>query len=138
MTNKIKYFNIAREVSRLSDFSRVHIGCVVVYKKQILSVGYNQSKTHTLQAIYNKYRDMKSDKPINHLAHAEIIALSHIKYRNIDWGKVKIYTYRDHKTTGELMIAKPCLACMEYIKRLGIRHIYYTDKNAYSYSHLIS
>jgi deoxycytidylate deaminase len=134
--NNIKYFNVAKEVSRLSNFHKQHIGCVVVYKHQIISVGYNQTKTHTLQAIYNRYRDIQG-KNIQHSIHAEIDALLKIRFFDIDWSKVHIYIYRDHKTTKQLMISKPCPACMAYIKSFGIRHIYYTDDNAYCYLKLV-
>ena len=51
-----KMFNLAKEISELSNFKRQHIGCVIVYKSHILSIGYNSNKTHPIQQIYNKYR----------------------------------------------------------------------------------
>ena len=38
-------FNKAKEISYLSDYKRVHIGCIAVYKNHILAVGYNTNKT---------------------------------------------------------------------------------------------
>ena len=50
------FFAKAKLASKLSDYPRYHIGCVVAYKKQILSVGFNTVKTHPIQKIYNKER----------------------------------------------------------------------------------
>jgi len=133
----LKYFNIAREVAKLSDYKKQHIGCVIVYKKQIISVGHNQCKTHTLQAIYNQFRDFKPRPQTHHFLHAEIDAIIKIRYLNLDWSKVEIYVYREHKSEGKLMMSKPCQACMNYIKDLGIRKIYYTINGDYVYEKLI-
>jgi deoxycytidylate deaminase len=118
MNNKVKYFNIAREVSRLSDFQKVHIGAVIIYRKQILAVGYNQNKSHTLQKLYNRYRDFNNQDCVNHCIHAECDAIAKCRHLDIDWSKAEIYTYRDHKITGELMLAKPCPACMNLIRSM--------------------
>jgi deoxycytidylate deaminase len=131
----IKYFNIAKSVSKLSDFYKCHTGCVVVYHKQIISVGVNQNKTHPIQKYYNQYR---FDNSIGtHNIHAEIDALSKIKYYDIDWSKVDLYVYREHKATGKLMLFKPCPSCMAYIKNLGIKNIYYTDYGSYNFMKMV-
>ena len=46
-------FKRAKEISCLSDYNRIHIGCVAVYKNHVLAVGYNTNKTHPLQMKYN-------------------------------------------------------------------------------------
>jgi deoxycytidylate deaminase len=108
---------------------------VIVYKKQILSVGYNQEKTHTLQAIYNQYREFHK---YNHCAkiHAEIDAISKIRHLDIDWGKVEIYIYRERKDTNERALAYPCKACRKLLENMGIKHIYYTGENSYCFEYV--
>lgn len=132
---QIKYFNIAKEVAKLSDFHKQHLGCVVVYKKQILSVGYNQNKTHTLQATYNQYRELNGDN-VKHMLHAELDALSKIRYSDIDWSKVEIYIYRENRSTNEKALSYPCSACKQYIVKLGIKNIYYTGNNSFCYERI--
>ena len=54
-----KYFKLARHASEMSDYNRknIHIGAVLVYKKQILATGWNTNKTSPIQYKYNKYRE---------------------------------------------------------------------------------
>ena len=49
----MKFFNITKEISKLSRFPRIKIGAIVVHKNQIISIGYNKVKTHPLQKEYN-------------------------------------------------------------------------------------
>ena len=51
--NDYKFFNKAKTISTLSDYEKIHIGCVAVYKGQIIGVGYNCNKTHPMQKYYN-------------------------------------------------------------------------------------
>ena len=127
----MNYFEKAKNVSFLSDFKQVHIGCVAVYKKQFIGVGYNTNKTHPIQMKYNKYRNLYCNgmQPQAKL-HAEIMCLLNIKDLDIDFSKVKLYIYREDKN-GHLALSKPCDACMRAIKDLGIKEISYTDYNGY-------
>ena len=129
----MNYFSKSKSVSFLSDFKQVHIGCVAVYKKQIIGVGYNTNKTHPIQMKYNKYRDLEWNgiQPKAKL-HAELMCLLNIKDLNIDFTKVKIFIYREDKN-GHLASSKPCNACMRAIKDYGIKDIYYTINNGYNY-----
>ena len=128
--NDIVYFNKARDASKLSDYSKnQHIGCVVVYKHHIISVGFNSNKTHPIQKIYNKERFDEDITP--HSLHAEIMALIFLKDRkDIKWNDVDLYTYRENRY-GELRMSKPCKSCMSMIKALGIRRIHYTTNDGF-------
>lgn len=127
MTNRQKrFFNIAKEVSRLSDFTKTRVGAVVVDGNRIISTGHNSNKTSTIQYRYNFYRFGQS---YNYLAklHAEIAALSPLLNRkDINWNHVSLYVYRELKN-GTISCARPCKACLKLIKDLGIRYIYYSD-----------
>ena len=127
----MNYFDKAKNVSYLSDFKQTHIGCIAIYKKQIIGVGYNTNKTHPLQFIYNKYRDLEWNgiQPKAKL-HAEMMCLLSIKNLSVDFSKVKLYIYREDKK-GQLALSKPCKACIRAIKDLGIKEINYTDYNGY-------
>lgn len=132
----IKYFKHARQVALNSDFGREKIGCVVVYKKGIYSTGYNTFKTHTVQMKYNKLRF--SEEGAIHKTHAEISALLRIQYSDIDWSKVSIYVYRicPGKIRGFGM-SRPCKSCMAFIRKLGIKNIYYTTDYGFAYEKLL-
>ena len=134
---KMKFFEKAKAVSRLSDFRRIHIGSVVVYKNKIVSVGWNTTKGNPLQQKRNeKYRFGKDDKDKGCL-HAEMLALLHARpyLKGLDMSKVSIYVYRENKY-GELRMSKPCPACDSYIRELGIKDIYYTGADGYCHEML--
>lgn len=131
-----KYFNIAKSMAALSDFHRQHLGCVVVYKrKTVISVGTNQSKSHTLQALYNNLRGFDGNS-YKACIHAEIDALSKIRYLDIDYSKVTLYIYRE-TADGKTAMARPCKACMGLIKNIGIKNIWYTTEFGYGHEKIM-
>lgn len=124
------YFKKAYEISCLSDFHRVHIGCIAVYKKDIIGIGYNTRKTSPIQSKYNTLgkRILLSNngKPVNEFLHAEIACLNMIRNMDIDFSKVRLYISRKN-CWNELACCRPCAACEYAIKELGIKSVYYTD-----------
>lgn len=131
--NDYKFFKKAKQVATISDFNKVHIGCVAVYRGQVIGIGCNTNKTHPYQAKYNKLRD---DIWTEHKAHAEIACLNQIKHMDLKWSKVKLYIFRTRydKPYG---MCRPCSACMGAIKDIGIKNIYYTTDNGYVYEEII-
>jgi deoxycytidylate deaminase len=129
---KKHYYIKAKAISRLSTFSKVKIGCVAVYHKNIIGVGFNQRKTNPLQAKYNVLRDLESNdgRPINDFIHAEMSCINAIKDLDVDFSKVELYIYRENMNN-ELACCKPCKACEQAIRDLGIKRVYYTDTNKY-------
>ncbi len=133
-TKDLYYFNKAKEVSKLSDFNKIHIGCIAVYKNIIIAKGYNTNKTNPLQKLYNHYRELEwvngiQPKP---KLHAEMMCILKIMHLDIDFSKVKLYIYREDLNKN-LAICRPCNACMKAIKDLGIKKIYYTTNGGYKY-----
>lgn len=127
----IRFFNVAKSVSRTSEHPKVHVGCCVVYKNStILAVGTNIAKTHPLQVKYNIISDRALEVKSNNL-HAEInalnIILNHRDVNNIDWSKVSIYVYRESKDKKMKLFSQPCPACMALIEHLNIHTICYID-----------
>lgn len=127
----IKFFQKATELASKSDMS-VKMGCVVTYKGKIISEGYNQKRTHPLQAEYDKERpDVMEGTPNVHSLHAESSALFRIKDEDIRWNKVEIYISRP-MTCRPYGLAKPCPSCQKLISDLGIKTIHYTtDDNSF-------
>ena len=136
MLSKIdyKYFSKARQIAGISDFRKIHIGCVAVYQGQVIGLGCNANKTNPMQKFYNRYRQ----QPDNLLPklHAEISCLNQIKHLNINFSKVKLYIYRIRKDQPYGM-ARPCPSCMAAIKDLGIKNVYYTTDAGYAYEKII-
>ncbi len=128
-----RYFKKARKIANISDYKQQHVGCVAVYQGQVIGLGCNCNKTHPTQKFYNKYR-MTSDNMLPKL-HAEINCINQIRHLNINFSKVKLYIYRIRKDQ-PFGLSRPCPSCMAAIKDLGIRDIYYTTNDGFSYEKL--
>lgn len=128
-----RYFKKARKIANISDYKQQHVGCVAVYQGQVIGLGCNCNKTHPTQKFYNKYR-MTSDNMLPKL-HAEINCINQIKHLDINFSKVKLYIYRIRKDQ-PFGLSRPCPSCMAAIKDLGVRDIYYTTNDGYSYERL--
>lgn len=137
--NDAHLFKAARECSKKADYTgggKAKIGCIAVYKGSILAKGWNSDKTHSMQARYNKlrYKDTKNNY-LPEKCHAEISVLNKIKYLDIDFSKVHIYTYREYQD-GTLAPSRCCSACLAAIQALHIKSIHYTTKNGYCFEEL--
>ena len=142
-----KMFDKAKSVAEKSTYKYHSIGCVIVYHRRIIATAANSAKSHPMQKKYNRrYREFHiTEKPIHDGAHAEILALSHIKKpmsdlldKKNDWGAVKVYIYRispGHKSG--MGIARPCSACYAALIDKGIKHIYYTANDRFVYEEML-
>lgn len=128
-----KHFDKARRAALISDFRRAHVGCVAIYRGQVVGLGCNCNKTHPTQKFYNKYR--YCDNGSLPKLHAEINCLNQLKNVDVIPAKVKLYIYRIRKDQPYGM-ARPCLSCMAAIKDFGIRDIYYTSDSGYCYERI--
>lgn len=128
-----KYFDKARQVATVSNYPKIHVGCIAVYQGQVIGLGCNCNKTHPMQKFYNRYRE-QSESMLPKL-HAEISCLNQIKNLDINFSKVKLYIYRIRKDQ-PFGLARPCPSCMAAIKDLGIKEIYYTTNDGYGYEQL--
>jgi len=128
-----KYFIKARQAAMISDYYKIHIGCVAVYQGNIIGIGCNCNKTHPIQKFYNKYR--KHSEMMLPKLHAEISCINSIKHLDINFSKVKLYIYRIRKDQ-PFGLSRPCPSCMAAIKDLGIRDIYYTTNDGYAHERI--
>lgn len=122
-----RLFEVAKAVSRTSQYPRVKIGCCIVKKGIILAVGTNLVKSHPLQKHYNRLRGLDTDHIHNNI-HAELDAIR--KCKSKDLAGADVYVYREDNE-GNLRMCKPCPACMELIKNSGVKRVHYTDVDGY-------
>lgn len=118
----LKYLKLAESVALSSDYKRIHIGCCIIKKKEIISTGFNKNKTHPLQFKYNKFLSYDVKKP---KLHAEMDAL--IKAGKDAKGGT-LYIFR-RGNDNLYRISKPCKACMKFIRDSGIKRVVYTTEN---------
>ncbi|MGH7974895.1 MAG: deaminase [bacterium] len=111
----LKFFDLARKVSKLSDHKRFSLGAVIVNGSKIISVGTNKVKTHP-----------KSTHPYNSL-HAEMAAILAAKQ---DISKCELYVYRETKN-GTRATSKPCIYCQVMINEAGIKTVYYSMNGSF-------
>lgn len=123
---------MAKHVAELSDYKRIHIGCVAVQGNRVLSTGFNSTKSHPLQAHYNRFRQFYGACVCSHTLHAEIACLIPLWGCDIDWGKVDLYIYRLRRDIDH-GLSRPCPACLAAIKELGIKNVYYTTDDGYAH-----
>lgn len=134
-----RWFEQARDEAFKSNFHSAKLGCVLVYKNHILSVGHNQQKTDPIQQRYNRrYRKFTRSGNFytncGHNIHAEMDAIKNVSYpvaQQVDWKRVDLYVYRIgvglNNYTG---LALPCQACAHALSDIGIRKVYYTTGHA--------
>ena len=123
------YFRAAQAVSTLSDFKRVNVGAVLIYKHRIASSSCNSQRTHPLQHKLNKER-FEEETPAK--LHAEVSCLLPLLgNKDIKWRDCELYVYREYKKGG-LAMSRPCQSCQKLIKDLGIRIVHYTTDNGYA------
>lgn len=123
------YFRAAQAVSTLSDFKRVNVGAVLIYKHRIASSSCNSQRTHPLQQKLNKER-FEEETPAK--LHAEVSCLLPLLgNKDIKWRDCELYVYREYKKGG-LAMSRPCQSCQKLIKELGIRIVHYTTDNGYA------
>lgn len=123
----MRYFNKAKHVAMVSDYPKIHIGCIAVYQNHVISIGCNSNKTHPIQKYYNKYREESCMLP---KLHAEINCINQLKHCDVNFHKVKLYIYRIGNDRPYRM-CRPCPSCMAAIRDMGIKDIYYTTNDGF-------
>ena len=112
--NKLHRFEeIAEKVSKLSDY-KYKVGAVIFKKGRVVSVGYNQCKTHTKLLKYFEHATI----------HAECDAILHCPNPGHLDGS-SIFVYRTTKD-GAPAMAKPCPMCRQLIFENGIKMVYWS------------
>lgn len=119
---KLKFFKLAKKLSLKSTHPQFKLGCVLVKRNAIVSLGFNQIKTHPKSVFH----------PFNQL-HAELDAILTADKRELQGST--LYIYRQH-ANGTLAISRPCKYCRAALVSVGVKKVYFTDDGGYSYENL--
>jgi deoxycytidylate deaminase len=106
----VKFFDLAKKISKLSNHGHHKLGSVIVRGSKIVSVGTNNTKTHP-----------KSTHPHFSL-HSEMAAILLAKQ---DLKDCELYVFRETKD-GVWALARPCQYCWELISESGIKAVHFT------------
>ena len=116
-SNKIqKFIEIAIEQSLKSDMQHRH-GAVIVYRNKVVAFGYNRMIWNNRNCFYAR--------------HAEVDALKDFFIRKLDKRILKdctMYVIRIGKASMDYptKLSKPCKNCYNYIKKSGIKKVYFS------------
>lgn len=122
-TKDKKFFEKTLKLASTSE-KTYRVGAIITNGNTIVSSGVNVSKTHPLQFHCNNITKRLGE----HYActkHAEISALVDLPRNFKVTKKTAIYIARVI-AKGDIGMARPCVSCMEALKKYGIQNIYYT------------
>jgi deoxycytidylate deaminase len=118
---KVKFFDICKQVARLSDHPQHKHGAAIVKGNKIISLGFNKNKTNpNSNHIYKTH-------------HAELDVI--LKSRREDLSDCVLYIYRETKN-GELGNSYPCQYCQELLKKVNIKSVCYSTPEGFKESKL--
>lgn len=109
---KMKFFDLAKKMSLKSNHPEYKIGGCLVKKNKIVSLGFNQCKTHS-----------KSNHPFKNV-HCELDCILGISPEILM--DSTIYLYRENKS-GVVAMSKPCQWCNRLLRGVGVKTVFYTD-----------
>lgn len=118
---KARLLKISSELIHCIPFHSKHFS-YLLYRNNILSVGYNHPKTSTLAQKLGFYDKMKYG------THAEIHAILNFPYGEDRLRRCKLINIRIG-AKGDLRIAKPCPICTNALDKFQISDIIYTDSD---------
>lgn len=111
LTRHQRFARAALELAAASEHDVTYQLCaLVVQKNRVLSVGYNQPKTHPISV----------GTPLSQL-HAEMDAL--LRCGTAEGAEVIVVR---SKPSGKPGLAKPCSVCENILRRFGVRKVFYT------------
>lgn len=128
-----KYWKLLEKIAIASEpVARTRLAACLVYKNELLAVGYNKNKTHPIAKRFRKTEGAE-------YLHAEVDCIKNALrvYDPEILTKATLYVLRvkrpddDHKAFVRGM-AKPCCGCAHAIEQFGIKKVYFTTDEGYS------
>lgn len=114
---------LRNEATELEEWGGAKIVSALVYKRKIISLGWNHNKTSPFQKMYGK-----NNKSIYY--HSETHAIRKAsRVLSLDKiAKSTLFVCRIKKN-GQLGLSKPCVGCRKAIEAFGIREVIYSTEN---------
>lgn len=109
------YLEMAAKIALNSNMSHKH-GAIIVYKKKIISTGYNYFSSHLCH---------------DYSIHAEVAAIMNIKSKKDILSECEMYVVRIARIDNVLKYSKPCDNCKKVINKFNIKKTYYSTNYEY-------
>lgn len=108
-----RFARIALQLASEADYDVTYQLCALVVKRnRVLSVGYNQPKTHPISVATPLQQQ--------HAEHSALIRCPEGLHRGSDLIVARV------KPSGLPGLARPCNACWDVLRLYGIRRVFYT------------
>lgn len=129
-----KHFKLLEKIAMANEpVSRARLAAILVYRNEVLGVGYNKHKTHPFQKRFAKHELAIS-------LHAEIDALINARkmYSDDIIAKSTMYVLRIKRPDEDSKdfirgMAKPCKGCQRALTVFNIRKVYYTTEEGFDF-----
>lgn len=126
-TRHERHFNMLEKIAEaIEPVGQARLASLLVYKNDVVAVGYNQRKSHPFQSRFSHhaeaiYLHSETDCIKNALRHVSLDVLS----------KCTLYVLRvkrpDSNSSDFIRgAARPCKGCQAAIAQFGIKKVYYT------------
>lgn len=112
-----KLLSLARDLIHNADKHR-HVS-FILYKSNIISIGYSQS--HKTDPLANKYGYRFNS------IHSELQAIKRFPFPPSKLTRCTIVNVRV-MANGNFGMSKPCINCQKLLKDFGLRTVYYTNR----------
>jgi deoxycytidylate deaminase len=109
---KVRFFDLAKKMSKFSDHIHHKIGGIIVYKSKIVSMGFNRMRTNPNSNAYNRH------------THCELDCILRADREYLE--NSTIYLYRETKQ-GTPANSRPCCFCMVLLREAKITEVCYTN-----------
>lgn len=127
-----KIWKILEKVAIATEpVARQRLAACLVYKNEIIAIGYNKRKTHPIAKRFQKHVEAI-------YLHAEVDAIKNAlrQYDEETIAKATMYVLRvkrpdeDHRTFIRGM-AKPCCGCQHAIDQFNVKKVLYTTEEGF-------
>lgn len=129
--NKLFFRKLEEIAYSLIDWEgkkRCHHSSFIVYKKRIIAIGTNQTKTHPINLI-NRKHSVRTGEDISDQKHvcSEFNAILKLKrLTNINTEKCTLINIRYNRNK-ELALAAPCQSCRSLLKYHQFKNVIFTN-----------
>jgi deoxycytidylate deaminase len=129
-----KYFDMLEKMAlALEPVARQRVAALLVYKNEVISVGYNKKKSHPFQRQFAKHEEAI-------FLHAEVDCIKNALKSSDEAviSKSTMYVLRvkhpenNHRKFVRGM-SKPCAGCQRAIAQFDIKNVFYTTDDGFDY-----